>query len=79
MDEAVAEEFTRARGRGRAGDVRLQHADLPAGRPVLAPVGGTGTVLRPGRLAAYAIEAGFAGVEVLPIGGFAFFRFYRLR
>jgi hypothetical protein len=30
-------------------------------------------------LTQYAIQAGFAGVDVLPIEGFAFFRFYRLR
>jgi hypothetical protein len=27
----------------------------------------------------YATRAGFAGVDVLPIEGFSFFRFYRLR
>ena len=38
----------------------------------------TGTVMRPSTFAAYAREAGFAGVEILPIDNL-FFRFYRLR
>jgi SAM-dependent methyltransferase len=37
----------------------------------------TGTVMRAGTLRRYAQEAGFSGVEVLPIDNF-FFRFYRL-
>jgi SAM-dependent methyltransferase len=40
---------------------------------------GTGTVMRPETLRGYAREAGFTGVDVLPIEGFGFFRFYRLR
>ena len=39
----------------------------------------TGTVMRPSTLTQYATQAGFAGVETLPIEDFAFFRFYRLR
>jgi SAM-dependent methyltransferase len=38
---------------------------------------GTGTVMREATLRAYAADAGFAAVEVLPIGN-EFFRFYRL-
>jgi SAM-dependent methyltransferase len=38
---------------------------------------GTGTVMRAKTLRRYALEAGFRGVEVLPIENF-FFRFYRL-
>ena len=38
---------------------------------------GTGTVIRPGTVRAYAAEAGFGGVEVLPIEH-DFWRFYRL-
>lgn len=38
----------------------------------------TGTVMRPATLEAYARRAGFAGIEILPIEGFAAFRFYRL-
>jgi SAM-dependent methyltransferase len=37
----------------------------------------TGTVMRPGTLRGYAEEAGFAGVEVLPVEN-DLFRFYRL-
>ena len=35
--------------------------------------------MRRSLLTRYATEAGFTAVEVLPIDGFAFFRFYRLR
>ncbi|GAA4836054.1 class I SAM-dependent methyltransferase [Luteimicrobium xylanilyticum] len=38
----------------------------------------TGTAMRPATLGRYARDAGFSGVEVLPIDGFADFRFYRL-
>ncbi|WP_404429422.1 methyltransferase domain-containing protein [Microbacterium lacus] len=38
----------------------------------------TGTVMRASTLEGYARDAGFSGVEVLPIEGFAAFRFYRL-
>jgi SAM-dependent methyltransferase len=38
---------------------------------------GTGTVMRPATLEGYARAAGFAGVEVLPVGQ-DYFRFYRL-
>lgn len=41
------------------------------------PSAGTGTVMRPDTLRAYATEAGFSGVEVLPIEN-DFWRFYRL-
>jgi hypothetical protein len=39
---------------------------------------GTGTVMRPSVFEGYAKEAGFGGVEILPIDG-GFWRFYRLR
>ncbi|MGN0064414.1 MAG: class I SAM-dependent methyltransferase [Nocardioides sp.] len=42
------------------------------------PSVGTGTVMRPDTLRAYALEAGFTGFEVLPIDDFGFWRFYRL-
>jgi hypothetical protein len=42
------------------------------------PSVGTGTVMRPSKLRAYAAEAGLSNVEVLPIDHL-FFRFYRLR
>ena len=38
---------------------------------------GTGTVMRPSTFEGYAQEAGFSGVEILPIDG-GFWRFYRL-
>jgi hypothetical protein len=43
------------------------------------PSAGTGTVMRRPVLNDYATCAGFASVEVQPIEGFGFFRFYRLR
>jgi hypothetical protein len=42
------------------------------------PSAGTGTVMRPSTLRRYAVEAGFAEVEILDIAN-DFFRFYRLR
>lgn len=49
---------------------------LPVGR-VDPPARGTGTVMRPDTLRGYAKEAGFSGVEILPIEH-DFWRFYRL-
>ncbi|MGY1690241.1 class I SAM-dependent methyltransferase [Geodermatophilus sp. SYSU D01105] len=78
VDERVAEEFT-----APGDDVeRLMYGYsllccLPDGRSTRPSVG-TGTVMRPATLERYAREAGFAGVEVLPIEN-DFFRFYRLR
>ncbi|HZA71661.1 MAG TPA: class I SAM-dependent methyltransferase [Propionibacteriaceae bacterium] len=78
MDEAVADEFT------APGDVveRAMYGYstlicLPDGLSS-SPSAGTGTVMRRSVLTAYATAAGFAGVDVLPIQDFAFFRFYRL-
>ena len=77
MDERVAEEFT------APGDLidRLMYGysltcclpDSMASRPTVA----TGTVMRPATLEGYARDAGFTGVEALPIEA-DFFRFYRL-
>lgn len=50
---------------------------LPDGRS-RQPSAATGSVMRPSTLRAYAKEAGFASVEVMPIDN-DFFRFYRLR
>ncbi len=50
---------------------------LPDGRS-RQPSRATGTVMRPDTLRAYAEEAGYGSVEVLPIEN-DFFRFYRLR
>ena len=79
MDEAVAEEFTApgdAVERAMYGYSTL--ICLPDGRST-TPSAATGTVMRLGVLSEYARRAGFAATEVLPISGFAFFRFYRLR
>jgi 2-polyprenyl-3-methyl-5-hydroxy-6-metoxy-1,4-benzoquinol methylase len=77
-DERVAEEFT------APGDEveRLMYGYslfccLPDGLSSRPSVG-TGTVMRPATLERYAREAGFDGVDVLPVEH-DFFRFYRLR
>ena len=49
---------------------------LPAGMHE-QPSAGTGTVMRPSTLRAYAQEAGFRDIEILPLENF-FFHFYRL-
>ncbi|RFU20229.1 class I SAM-dependent methyltransferase [Geodermatophilus marinus] len=78
VDERVAEEFT-----APGDDVeRLMYGYsltccLPDGRATRPSVG-TGTVMRPATLERYAREAGYAGVDVLPVDN-DFFRFYRLR
>ncbi|MGY1591969.1 class I SAM-dependent methyltransferase [Geodermatophilus sp. SYSU D00708] len=78
VDEKVAEQFT-----APGDDVeRLMYGYsltccLPDGRSAQPSVG-TGTVMRPATLERYAREAGFSGVEVLPVDN-DFFRFYRLR
>ena len=77
MDENVAETFT-----APGGDVeRLMYGwsitcCLPDGLATPGSVG-TGTVMRPDTLRRYATEAGFAGVDILPVND-DFFRFYRL-
>ncbi len=79
MDEAVADGFT------APGDVVERviygYSTLVCLPDSLSspPSVGTGTVMRRSTLIDYATRAGFAGVEVLPIEGFSFFRFYRLR
>ena len=78
MDEAVAEAFA-----PDGDDVeRVMYGYsilmcLPDGLSTPGSVG-TGTVMRPSTLDRYAREAGFAGTEILPIEGFATFRFTRL-
>jgi hypothetical protein len=77
VDERVAETFT-----APGDDVeRLMYGYsvtccLPDSLSAPGSVG-TGTVMRPATLAGYADDAGFAGVEVLPVEH-DFFRFYRL-
>lgn len=78
MDEAVAERFA-----PDGDDVeRLMYGYsilgcLPDSLSSPGSVG-TGTVMRQSTLERYAREAGFTGIEELPIEGFAFFRFTRL-
>jgi SAM-dependent methyltransferase len=78
VDEAVSDEFT-----APADDVdRMMYGYslflcLPDGLSAQPSVG-TGTVMRPATLRRYALEAGFAGVEALPVDDFADLRFYRL-
>jgi SAM-dependent methyltransferase len=78
MDEAVAEEF-----QAPADDVdRIMYGYslfvcLPDSLSSW-PSAATGTVMRPATVRRYAREAGFAGVEVLPVDDFGLFRFYRL-
>ncbi|MET0975069.1 MAG: methyltransferase domain-containing protein [Leifsonia sp.] len=79
MDEAVADAFT------APGDEveRVMYGFsilvcLPDGRSH-TPSEATGTVMRRSTLEGYAHRAGFAAVDVLPIDGFASFRFYALR
>lgn len=43
------------------------------------PSAGTGTVMRPSTLRGYGLDAGFESMDVLPIEGFGFWRFYLLR
>ncbi|GAA5077957.1 2-polyprenyl-3-methyl-5-hydroxy-6-metoxy-1,4-benzoquinol methylase [Thermocatellispora tengchongensis] len=78
MDEAVGESFT------APGDEteRLMYGFsllvcLPDGL-AHQPSAGTGTVMRPATLRRYAEQAGYTGVEILPIEDFGFWRFYRL-
>ncbi|MBW0091781.1 hypothetical protein I4I73_17525 [Pseudonocardia sp. KRD-184] len=79
MDERVADAFT-APG-DEVEQVMLGYSlmcCLPDGMAHPHPhSAGTGTVMRPDTLRDYAGEAGFAGVDVLPIED-VFFRFYRL-
>ena len=79
MDEAVADDFT------APGDV-VERAMYGYSTLICLPDSlssppsvGTWTVMRRSTLTGYVTQAGFAGVDVLPIEGFAFFRFYRLR
>ena len=78
MDERVAERFT------APGDEVEQlmygyslMCCLPDGLAHPGSVG-TGTVMRPDTLRGYAVDAGFGGVDILPIED-DFFRFYRVR
>ena len=79
MDEAVADDFT------APGD-QVEQAMYGYSTLICLPDGlsstpseETGMVLRRSTLTEYATRSGFPWVDVLPIEGFAFFRFYRLR
>ena len=76
-DEKVAEEFT------APGD-ELERFMYGWSAVHCLPVGmvepqsaGTGTVMRPSKLREYALEAGFSGLDILPVEN-DFWRFYRL-
>lgn len=77
MDERVAEQFDPPADpvENLMYGYSILHC-LPAGM-AQQPSAGTGTVIRRSSVEQYAREAGFRGVEVLPIDNF-FFRFYRL-
>ncbi|MCR5977388.1 methyltransferase domain-containing protein [Gordonia jinghuaiqii] len=78
MDEAVSDEFA-----GPADDLdKIMYGFslfvcLPDSMSS-PPSAATGTVLRTSTLREYARDAGYQGVEVLPIDDFSFFRFYEL-
>ncbi|MFI6507088.1 class I SAM-dependent methyltransferase [Streptosporangium sp. NPDC050855] len=78
MDEAVGETFTVP---GDQTDQLMYGFSLficlPDGMAE-QPTAATGTVMRPDTLRRYALEAGFASIEILPIEGFGLWRFYRL-
>jgi 2-polyprenyl-3-methyl-5-hydroxy-6-metoxy-1,4-benzoquinol methylase len=78
VDERVGQKFT---ARGNEAEWMMYGFSvlhcLPVGM-VDSPTAGTGAVMRADTLRAYALEAGFRDVEILPIDNF-FFRFYRLK
>lgn len=77
MDERVGEHFT---GPGDEVEQLMYGYSLMCCLPdgmSHQPSVGTGTVMRPSTLAAYAQQAGFGRVDILPIEN-DFFRFYRL-
>lgn len=78
MDEAVAERF--APDGDEVERLMYGYSILLCLPDSLSSPGsvGTGTVMRQSTLERYAREAGFTGIEELPIEGFALFRFTRL-
>lgn len=78
MDEAVADAF--AADGDEVERIMYMYSLLLCLPDSLSALGsvGTGTVMRASTLERYARDAGFSGLEVLPIDGFAAFRFYRL-
>ena len=77
VDERVGDEFTAAGNDVEAMMYGWSVLHCLAVGMVDPPAVGTGTVMRASTLRAYAQQAGFSRVEVLPIENF-FFRFYRL-
>ncbi len=77
MDERVAEEFTIGDDLERFFYAASVLFCLPTGMAE-QPSAATGTMMRADVLRAYATEAGFSAVEILPIEH-DFFRFYRLK
>ena len=77
-DERTQESFTAPAGPARAAVLRLvaRRCACPDGRSTTPSVA-TGTVMRPATLERYAREAGFAGIEILPVE-LDLLRFYRL-
>jgi len=78
MDERVPESFT---GPGDPVEQLMYGMSMLICLPDSMSTPGsraTGTVMRPSTLRGYAEEAGFAGLEVLPVEN-DLFRFYRLR
>lgn len=76
-DEKVAEEFTAPGDEQERYMYGWSALHCLAVGMVAADSVGTGTVMRPSRLREYALDAGFATLEVLPIADDAW-RFYRL-
>lgn len=79
VDEAVADEFTAPGDELErfmyGASILICLPDSMSATPSVA----TGTVMRRSTLESYATQAGFSATEVLPVEGFSFFRFYRLR
>jgi hypothetical protein len=76
-DVLDVEDGLSSRGRDRAPQLRLEHPPLSRRRDDGRGSAGTGSVIRPDTVRAYAAEAGFARVDVLPIEHDSW-RFYRL-
>ncbi|WP_084103825.1 class I SAM-dependent methyltransferase [Demequina sp. NBRC 110056] len=77
MDEAVADALTPGDDTERLMYGFSLLVCLPDAMST-TPTAATGTVMRPATLRAYARDAGFTDVAVLPIEDFALFRFYAL-
>ena len=76
-DELVEDEFTASACIEDAVSLRLERGRLPS--PVMGDpdTAATGAVMRPATLRRFAVEAGFRGLEILPVKA-GMLRFYRL-